>query len=87
MQFYSATENHKYKTTCVDTFHIRIPLHILTQGIFEQQKKSYKPILTFIVKTEPKVFKETLLLLMIFMSSFWKISYFNSLFEEKFPKP
>ena len=64
------TENHKNKTRCVDTFHIRIPLHILTQGIFEQQEKSYMPILTFSVKTEPKIFKETLLLLMKFMSSF-----------------
>ena len=45
------------------------------------------PILTFIVKTEPKIFKETLLLFMKFMSAFWKISYFNSLFEEKIPKP
>ena len=41
------------------------------------------PILTFILETELKIFKETLLLFTKFMSAFWKISYFNRLFEEK----
>ena len=34
MQFSLTTENHKNKTACADTFHIRISLHIMTQGIF-----------------------------------------------------
>ena len=40
MKFSLTAENHKNKTTCADTFHICISLHILTQGIFYPQKKS-----------------------------------------------
>ena len=78
IQFSLATENHKNNTTCADTtFHICIALHILTQGKEDNKRRVQiiyflfnTPILTFIVKVEPKIFKETLLLFMKFMIAF-----------------